>query len=54
MPGRLILLPSGKARVRYGGRVTAKKTTRAKARRQLRLLNAIKHGFKPTGKRARR
>ena len=36
------------------GKVRAKHTTRAKAERQVRLLNAVEHGFRPTGKRARR
>jgi len=36
------------------GEVHAKHTTRAKAERQMRLLNAVMHGFKPTGKPARR
>lgn len=30
----------------------AKRTTRAKAERQKRLLNAVEHGWKPTGKKA--
>lgn len=54
MPGRILILKGGKARVRWGGRTTAKHTTKAKARRQLNLLHAVKHGWKPTGKRARR
>lgn len=36
------------------GRVTAKHTTRAKARRQANLLRAVARGWRPTGKRARR
>lgn len=36
------------------GRVHAKHTTRVKAERQVRLLNAVGHGFKPTGKPASR
>jgi hypothetical protein len=32
------------------GRVTAKHTTKAKADAQMRLLRAVKHGWKPTGK----
>ena len=30
--------------------VHARKTTKAKAESQKRLLNAVEHGFKPTGK----
>lgn len=30
------------------GRVTARGTTKAKAKRQARLLRAVAHGFKPT------
>lgn len=41
-------------RVTDAGRVTAKHTTRAKARRQANLLRAVAHGWRPTGKRARR
>jgi hypothetical protein len=33
--------------------VKAKKTTLAKAKRQMRLLRAVKHGWKPTGKKAK-
>lgn len=32
------------------GHVHAKSTTKAKAEAQVRLLNAVSHGFKPTGK----
>lgn len=34
-------------------KVHARHTSEVKARRQVRLLNAVKHGFKPTGKPAR-
>ena len=34
--------------------VKAKKTTLDKAKRQERLLNAVEHGWKPTGKKAKR
>lgn len=33
--------------------VKAKRTTRAKANKQARLLNAVEHGWKPTGSRRR-
>jgi len=35
-------------RVSHGGKVSAKETTRMKAIRQMRLLNATRHGWKPT------
>ena len=41
-------------RVSHGGRVSAKGTTRAKARRQANLLRGIEHGWHPTGRKARR
>jgi len=34
--------------------VKAKSTTAAKAKKQKRLLNAVEHGFKPTGKAAKK
>jgi hypothetical protein len=43
----------GKVQVRTPGGVKAKATTPAKAARQERLLNAVEHGWKPTGKPAR-
>jgi len=43
-----------KYRVTHGGKVSAKGTTKAKAKRQANLLRAVKHGWKPTGKRKRR
>ena len=41
-------------RVSTPGGVKAKSTTEAKARRQANLLRGIKHGFRPTGAKARR
>lgn len=41
-------------RVTHGGKVSAKSTTKAKAERQANLLRAVAHGFKPTGKKARK
>jgi hypothetical protein len=41
-------------RVTDAGRVTAKHTTKAKAKRQGNLLRAVAHGWKPTGKKARK
>ena len=40
-------------RVSRGGKVSAKGTTKAKARRQANLLRGIEHGWHPTGRRAR-
>lgn len=39
-------------RVSTPGGVKAKRTTKAKAKRQARLLRGVEHGFKPTGKKA--
>ena len=41
-------------RVSTPGGVKAKRTTRAKARRQANLLRGVEHGWKPTGRPARR
>lgn len=41
-------------KVTHGGKVSAKSTTKAKARRQANLLRGVEHGWKPTGKKARR
>jgi hypothetical protein len=41
-------------RVTHGGKVSAKHTTKAKAKRQGNLLRAVAHGWKPTGKKARK
>jgi hypothetical protein len=43
----------GKVQVRTPGGVKAKSTTPEKAERQKRLLNAVEHGWKPTGAPAR-
>jgi hypothetical protein len=40
---------SGRYSVRTPGGVKAKGTTLAKAKAQERLLNAVEHGWKPTG-----
>ena len=40
----------GKYKVTHGGKVSAKGTTKKKAESQKRLLNAVSHGWKPTGK----
>ena len=41
-------------RVSTPGGVKAKKTTKAKAERQANLLRGVEHGWKPTGKPARK
>lgn len=43
-----------KYRVSTPGGTKAKGTTKTKARRQGNLLRAVEHGWKPTGKKARR
>ena len=53
MPVKIRRAGSG-YRVIHGGKVSAKRTTAAKARRQANLLRAVAHGWKPTGRRARR
>jgi len=40
-------------KVTHGGKVSAKKTSKAKAERQANLLRGVEHGWKPTGKPAR-
>lgn len=37
-------------RVTHGGKVSAKNTTKEKAEKQANLLRAVRHGWKPTGK----
>jgi len=41
-------------RVTHGGKVSAKSTTKRKAEAQKRLLNAVAHGWHPTGKKAKK
>ena len=44
-----------KYKVTHGGKVSAKGTTKVKAKRQANLLRAVKHSnWRPTGKKARR
>ena len=49
--------PAGKGKVKVvnveTGRVHAKATTPAKAKRQMNLMRGVEHGWKPTGKPAR-
>lgn len=53
MPVRIRKVGKGKYRVTHGGKVSAKGTTKSKAKRQANLLRAVAHGWKPTGKPAR-
>lgn len=50
MPVKLKSVGKGRVQVRTPGGIKAKSTTPAKAQRQKRLLNAVEHGWKPTGK----
>jgi len=46
MPVRIKKVKGG-YRVTHGGKVSAKRTTKKKAEKQKRLLNAVAHGWKP-------
>lgn len=52
MPVKVKSVGGGKVQVRTPGGIKAKATTPAKAARQKRLLNAVEHGWKPTGDKA--
>lgn len=54
MPVRKKKIGKNRYRVSTPGGVKAKSTTKAKADSQERLLNAVEHGWKPTGKPARK
>ena len=54
MPVKVKKLKSGKFRVSYGGKVSAKATSKEKAEAQEILLRAVAHGWKPTGKPAKK
>jgi len=41
-------------KVTHGGKVSAKSTTKEKAQKQANLLRGVAHGWKPTGKPARK
>lgn len=49
MPEKMTKTSSGGYRVTGPHGVHAKNTTKAKAKAQVRLLNAVDHGWKPTG-----
>jgi hypothetical protein len=50
MPAKTTKVKGGKFRVATPNRVHAKATTKENADAQVRLLNALDHGWKPTGK----
>ena len=50
MPVKLKSVGKGKVQVRTPGGIKAKAATPANAAKQKRLLNAVEHGWKPTGK----
>jgi hypothetical protein len=53
MPVSVKKLKGGRYRVRTPNMVHAKHTTKKKAKAQARLLNAIDHGWTPTGKKSK-
>lgn len=54
MPVRVTKTKGGKYKVSTPHGVKAKGTTKEKAESQERLLNAVEHGWKPTGKKKRK
>ena len=54
MPGKIRKTKKGKYRVTTPNAVHAKGTTKARAEAQVRLLNAIDHGWVPTHGKKRR
>lgn len=54
MPVKIQSVGKGKYRVSTPHGTKAKHTTKAKAEKQKRLLNAVDHGWKPTGKPAKK
>jgi hypothetical protein len=53
MPVKLTKIKGGKVRVSTPHGVKSKGSTPANAKRQRNLLNAVEHGWKPTGEPAR-
>lgn len=53
MPVTISKTKGGKYRVATPNGVHAKGTTKAKAEAQERLLNAVEHGWKPTGRKSK-
>jgi hypothetical protein len=54
MPVKIQSVGKGKYKVSTPSGTKAKHTTKAKAEKQMRLLNAIDHGFKPTARPAKK
>lgn len=54
MPVKIHKTAKGKYQVSTPGGVKAKGTTKAKARRQGNLLRGVEHGWKPTGRKAKK
>ena len=54
MPVKIKKLKSGKFQVRTPGGVKSKGTTKTKAKSQERLLDAVDHGWRPTGKKKKK
>ena len=54
MPVSISKNKNGTYKVKTPSAVHAKSTTKAKAERQKRLINAVDHGWKPTGKKSKR
>ncbi len=51
MPAKILTTATpGKYEVRTPNGIHAKSTTKSKAKKQVRLLNAVDHGWKPTHK----
>lgn len=50
MPVKIKKIKGGRYRVSTPGGIKSKSTTKKKAMSQERLLNAVEHGWKPTGK----
>lgn len=53
MPYKIKSIGKGKVKVVGPHGTKAKDTTKAKAKRQINLLQGVEHGWKPTGKKAK-
>jgi hypothetical protein len=53
MPGKVTKTDGG-YKATWGGKTVAKNTTKKKAEAQQRLLRGVEHGWKPTGKPAKK
>ena len=54
MPGKMTGMGKGRVKVTWGGRTVAKSTSPRKGRRQLNLLQGIKHSWSPTQRKVTR